>query len=234
MGHLKKFLRAKFGLAKNQEVDVMYMHDYLLDDYSLMDLAYIYSWRRNAPMRLLYRFPGLLSSMTSSESKDEEVPVPPNDGKSIVITSSSPASADVPTSQPPVTAATTTAVPAGDPAEATTIERPRVPPPPPVLPNQLVNASKVPHQATGHRKNGVVPPNGVHSNLRLILPAPAKANGVDTSSFSPHKAADGSPVLAKGALKEASRGNQVQSSNTPTKRPCLDSSRQQRKEAAVS
>ncbi|KAL1430088.1 hypothetical protein MTO96_015567 [Rhipicephalus appendiculatus] len=46
VGHLKKFLRAKFGLSKNHEVDVMYMHDHLLDEYSLMDLAYIYSWRR--------------------------------------------------------------------------------------------------------------------------------------------------------------------------------------------
>uniref|UniRef100_A0A1E1XF27 RING-type domain-containing protein n=1 Tax=Amblyomma aureolatum TaxID=187763 RepID=A0A1E1XF27_9ACAR len=87
VGHLKKFLRAKFGLAKNHEVDVMYMHDHLVDDYTLIDLAYIYSWRRNAPMRLLYRFPELPPSLVSSGSKtDDVVPVPPDEGKSIVIT----------------------------------------------------------------------------------------------------------------------------------------------------
>ncbi|XP_050044534.2 uncharacterized protein [Dermacentor andersoni] len=86
VGHLKKFLRAKFGLSKNHEVDVMYMHDHLLDEYALMDLAYIYSWRRNAPMRLLYRFPVLPPSLMSSSSKaDEAVPVPPDEGKSIFI-----------------------------------------------------------------------------------------------------------------------------------------------------
>uniref|UniRef100_G3MKP5 RING-type domain-containing protein n=1 Tax=Amblyomma maculatum TaxID=34609 RepID=G3MKP5_AMBMU len=90
VGHLKKFLRAKFGLAKNHEVDVMYMHDHLLDDYTLVDLAYIYSWRRNTPMRLLYRFPELPPSLVSSGSKpDDVVPVPPDEGKSIVITTPS-------------------------------------------------------------------------------------------------------------------------------------------------
>ncbi|XP_037292046.2 uncharacterized protein LOC119188215 [Rhipicephalus microplus] len=88
VGHLKKFLRAKFGLSKNHEVDVMYMHDHLLDEYSLMDLAYIFSWRRNAPMRLLYRFPVLPPSLMSTSSKaDDVVPVPPDEGLSIYIQS---------------------------------------------------------------------------------------------------------------------------------------------------
>lgn len=63
------------------------MHDHLVDDYTLIDLAYIYSWRRNAPMRLLYRFPELPPSLVSSGSKaDDVVPVPPDEGKTIVIT----------------------------------------------------------------------------------------------------------------------------------------------------
>lgn len=86
VGHLKKFLRAKFGLAKNHQVDVMYMHDHLLDEYSLVDLAYIYSWRRNGPMRLLYRFPELPPYLVGPGSKkDGMVPVPLHEGKSIVI-----------------------------------------------------------------------------------------------------------------------------------------------------
>ncbi|KAH8040688.1 hypothetical protein HPB51_012003 [Rhipicephalus microplus] len=69
-------------------VDVMYMHDHLLDEYSLMDLAYIFSWRRNAPMRLLYRFPVLPPSLMSTSSKaDDVVPVPPDEGLSIYIQS---------------------------------------------------------------------------------------------------------------------------------------------------
>ncbi|XP_077556127.1 uncharacterized protein LOC144170296 isoform X2 [Haemaphysalis longicornis] len=87
VGHLKKFLRAKFGLGKNHEVDVMYMHDHLLDEYSLVDLAYIYSWRRSGPMRLLYRFPELPPFLVGPGSKEDDmVPVPPDEGKSIVIT----------------------------------------------------------------------------------------------------------------------------------------------------
>lgn len=70
-----------------------------------------------------------------------------------------------------------------------------------------------------HRKNGLSTANGMHSNLRLILPAPAKPNGVT----------DSREVLPK-ATKASSRPSDSPSS--PAKRPHLDS--RAVKEAAVS
>ncbi|KAH7962372.1 hypothetical protein HPB52_015756 [Rhipicephalus sanguineus] len=360
VGHLKKFLRAKFGLSKNHEastVDVMYMHDHLLDEYSLMDLAYIYSWRRNAPMRLLYRFPVLPPSLVSSNSKaDDVVPVPPDEGISIFIQSTA---SQQTTDVPPTGTATSNkrghspssdasananamcasinsghvdtatpncsdkgsnetslsnkdssavysaanskkpAEPASITPESSPVKQP-VETPPNKLPqnaqskqgsdNQLSSVSSVPPagspqpppqkqqplqtpRVTGvkpgveqklpssanqpatwlgrppvssppasravtsgqrpgskatafsktvplsHRKNGLSTANGVHSNLRLILPAPAKPNGVT----------DSREVLPK-VTKASSRPSDSPSS--PAKRPHLDS--RPGKEAAVS
>jgi len=44
--HLKKFIRYKYGLDPKIEVDFFYKHEFIKDDYTIMDLAYIYSWRR--------------------------------------------------------------------------------------------------------------------------------------------------------------------------------------------
>lgn len=177
VGHLKKFLRAKFGLARAHEVDVMYVHDHLLEEYSLMDLAYIYSWRRNAPMRLRYRFPDLHTSL-STESRDKEVvPTAPNDGKTIVIAapSGAPCPQTTETPQPP------SPRPNSKPAafQYSTPNKPsaKTPTPPPQLPKAAVPHPAVPHPAVATtppaRKNGVVASNGVHPNLRHILPASA-------------------------------------------------------------
>ncbi|XP_014290555.1 protein suppressor 2 of zeste [Halyomorpha halys] len=57
MLHLKKFLRQKYGLSSNCNVDIMYRRECLPDSYSLMDVAYIYTWKRNSPMRFYYRMP---------------------------------------------------------------------------------------------------------------------------------------------------------------------------------
>lgn len=43
---LKKFIRYKYELDSKIEVDFFYKHELLKDDYTIMDLAYIYSWRR--------------------------------------------------------------------------------------------------------------------------------------------------------------------------------------------
>ncbi|KAF4533332.1 hypothetical protein B566_EDAN004453 [Ephemera danica] len=52
---LKKFLRNKFELQPNYKIDVIHRRVCLPDDYTLMDVAYIYSWRQGAPMRFFYR-----------------------------------------------------------------------------------------------------------------------------------------------------------------------------------
>ncbi|XP_071966137.1 polycomb complex protein BMI-1-A-like [Antedon mediterranea] len=56
--HLKKFVRSKFGLDTSYQIDVFYKkseEEALFDDYSLMDIAYIFSWRRTGPLALIYR-----------------------------------------------------------------------------------------------------------------------------------------------------------------------------------
>lgn len=221
IGHLKKFLRAKFGLAPNQEVDVMYVHDYLLDEYTLIDLAYIYSWRRNAPMRLLYRFPNLSLPSSAPSHSEESPPVPPDEGKSIVI--------DTPSTDPPTSASTSTPTSAPtsglttDPSPAvTSVESPgkkspshdgvvcqasRAPesprkeplprviplPPPPSL-EARPSPAKLPKSPQNNRRNGFIP-NGVRTNFRLILPAKGKGNeAAETVPWLKH-GARGSPAV---------------------------------------
>ncbi len=52
---LKRLIRGKYGLSDSHAVDFLYEDAYLCDEYSLVDLAYIYDWRRKGPMRLRYR-----------------------------------------------------------------------------------------------------------------------------------------------------------------------------------
>lgn len=42
---LKKFIRLKHGLDAKVHVDFFYKHEFLREEYTIMDLAYIYSWR---------------------------------------------------------------------------------------------------------------------------------------------------------------------------------------------
>lgn len=80
VAHIKKFLQAKYNLLPRHDIDVMYMHDYLRDEYTLIDLAYIYSWRRNAPLRLFYKISEIalkISSKTKESLIAKEVPSHP-------------------------------------------------------------------------------------------------------------------------------------------------------------
>ncbi|CAN8020870.1 unnamed protein product [Ixodes persulcatus] len=55
VNHLRKFLRTKYALAPSLKIDILHMDDVLCDDYSLMDVAYIYAWKRESPLRLAFR-----------------------------------------------------------------------------------------------------------------------------------------------------------------------------------
>ena len=47
--HLKKFLSSKYdlnNLKKSMNIDIIYEGDILHEDFSLMDIAYAYSWKR--------------------------------------------------------------------------------------------------------------------------------------------------------------------------------------------
>ncbi|CAN7939117.1 unnamed protein product, partial [Ixodes hexagonus] len=55
VNHLQKFIRMKYGLAPSLGIDILYKDDILCDAYSLMDVAYIYAWKRETPLRLAFR-----------------------------------------------------------------------------------------------------------------------------------------------------------------------------------
>ncbi|CAF0917442.1 unnamed protein product [Brachionus calyciflorus] len=52
---LKKFLSIKFDLKTVKNLDIMYDDKPLNKELTLLDVSYIYAWRRTAPMRLFYR-----------------------------------------------------------------------------------------------------------------------------------------------------------------------------------
>ncbi|XP_028134895.1 protein suppressor 2 of zeste-like [Diabrotica virgifera virgifera] len=55
MKHLQKFIRMKFGLTGDHRVDIIYKGEVLNLDFTLMDVAYTFKWRREHPMRFFYR-----------------------------------------------------------------------------------------------------------------------------------------------------------------------------------
>ena len=70
---LKKLLRNKFDLKYHHEVEIFYKHDLLFDEYSILDLAYIYSWKKNTPIALYYKITDL-----RSVKKPSPLPPPPS------------------------------------------------------------------------------------------------------------------------------------------------------------
>ncbi|KAI4487023.1 hypothetical protein M0802_012123 [Mischocyttarus mexicanus] len=53
--HLQKLIRAKYGLRDVHRVDVMFKEEALDESYTLMDIMYIFHWRRKVPLHLSYR-----------------------------------------------------------------------------------------------------------------------------------------------------------------------------------
>ncbi|CAG5128821.1 unnamed protein product, partial [Candidula unifasciata] len=56
VSHLKKFIRLKFTLPQHIQIDLFYESEPLFDTYSLMDVAYIYLWKRDCVLQLFYSF----------------------------------------------------------------------------------------------------------------------------------------------------------------------------------
>ncbi|CAH2004931.1 unnamed protein product [Acanthoscelides obtectus] len=87
MKHLQKFIRMKFGLTVDHKVDIIYEGEVLPQDFSLMDVAYTFKWKRLKPMRFFYRifFPmkirpiKIVNTTLSTGGKQLQiVPVKPN------------------------------------------------------------------------------------------------------------------------------------------------------------
>ncbi|KAG5900094.1 hypothetical protein JTB14_016063 [Gonioctena quinquepunctata] len=55
MAHLIKLIRAKYDLSDSHRVDILYNQDCLNSSLTLMDVAYIYLWKRKGPIELTYR-----------------------------------------------------------------------------------------------------------------------------------------------------------------------------------
>ncbi|KAL3832224.1 hypothetical protein ACJMK2_023884 [Sinanodonta woodiana] len=54
VGHLKKFLNLKFDFGEQHQIDIFHTDEPLHSYYTLMDIAYIYTWTRRGPLRLYY------------------------------------------------------------------------------------------------------------------------------------------------------------------------------------
>ncbi|KAJ3653108.1 hypothetical protein Zmor_019025 [Zophobas morio] len=72
VGHLQKLIRAKYGLFDNHHVDILYNQDCLNSTLTLMDVAYIYSWKRKAPIELSYRIYEYTSKKPKLEAKKQD------------------------------------------------------------------------------------------------------------------------------------------------------------------
>jgi len=55
VAHIKKLIRAKYSLAADHRIDILFSQDNLNDDYMLMDIAYMYAWKRKGPLKLFFR-----------------------------------------------------------------------------------------------------------------------------------------------------------------------------------
>lgn len=60
---LKKFIAAKFNICRDDTIHLLYLNESLKDEYSLIDVAYIYDWRGIEHMQLFYIIERDLSKM---------------------------------------------------------------------------------------------------------------------------------------------------------------------------
>ncbi|XP_064214617.1 polycomb group protein Psc isoform X2 [Tribolium castaneum] len=83
IGHLQKLIRAKYGLSDNHHVDILYNQDCLNSTLTLIDVSYIYSWKRKTPLELTYRIYEYAPKKT--EVKKEEASEQNNNWKEVQL-----------------------------------------------------------------------------------------------------------------------------------------------------
>ncbi|XP_058806971.1 polycomb group protein Psc-like isoform X2 [Phymastichus coffea] len=70
IAHLKKFLALKYSVdVTRYNIDICHMRAPLPEHWTLMDVAYIFAWKRNAPIRFFYRI----------TQEEQQLEAPPND-----------------------------------------------------------------------------------------------------------------------------------------------------------
>uniref|UniRef100_A0A336KIP9 CSON012000 protein n=1 Tax=Culicoides sonorensis TaxID=179676 RepID=A0A336KIP9_CULSO len=75
ISNLKKFVLSKFGIDGNMlSIEIMYKVKTIVlpDHYTLMDVAYIYIWKRDMPMRFFFRVVKNAQPAIKVEPKDEQ------------------------------------------------------------------------------------------------------------------------------------------------------------------
>jgi hypothetical protein len=85
VGHLQKLIRAKYGLFDNHHVDILYNQDCLNSTLTLMDVAYIYAWKRKAPIELTYRIYEYTAKKPKLDVKEEAVQSNNNNWKEVQL-----------------------------------------------------------------------------------------------------------------------------------------------------
>ncbi|XP_025046908.1 polycomb group RING finger protein 2 isoform X4 [Alligator sinensis] len=122
--HLAKFLRNKMDVPSKYKVEVLYEDEPLKEYYTLMDIAYIYPWRRNGPLPLKYRVQPACKRIklsqpansectnTSGASECESVSDKANSPATLPATSSSLPSPATPSHGSPSSNNTATSIPA--------------------------------------------------------------------------------------------------------------------------
>uniref|UniRef100_A0A674IKH9 Polycomb group RING finger protein 2 n=2 Tax=Terrapene triunguis TaxID=2587831 RepID=A0A674IKH9_9SAUR len=122
--HLAKFLRNKMDVPSKYKVEVLYEDEPLKEYYTLMDIAYIYPWRRNGPLPLKYRVQPACKRLklsqpansectnTSGASECESVSDKANSPATLPATSSSLPSPATPSHGSPSSNTTTISIPA--------------------------------------------------------------------------------------------------------------------------
>ncbi|XP_063056578.1 polycomb complex protein BMI-1-A-like isoform X2 [Engraulis encrasicolus] len=82
VSHLVKFLRSKMDIPSNYRIEVLYEDKLLKDYYTLMDIAYLYTWRQNGPLPLQYRVQPAWKRLRPGSASCVTSPLPHSDGVS--------------------------------------------------------------------------------------------------------------------------------------------------------
>nr|XP_018910083.1 PREDICTED: polycomb group protein Psc-like [Bemisia tabaci] len=111
MRHLKKFVRMKYELPPEASVELFYKRESLPDDYSLMDIAYIYTWKRNGPMRFYYRIHSPRRVLCDSNASVKEASAPETELFVPAVSASEPKPPSPAVVEPQVPSLNTTSIP---------------------------------------------------------------------------------------------------------------------------
>ncbi|KAL2085904.1 hypothetical protein ACEWY4_019224 [Coilia grayii] len=174
--HLRKFLRSKMDIPCTFQVEVMYEDEPLKDYYTLMDIAYIYTWRRNGPLPLKYRVRPSCKKMKISHPQEGPNSTTRSESDSASDKASSPA-AGAPSTSSPLPSPTPSPSAGANPSLSSGPGPSAPAPPPPPLPAHAP-FPHIPNNVNG--SSPACPPSRQYSFGNKVRKGPL--NGSSTSS----------------------------------------------------